>query len=861
MLEQIQNIRQQYARIKQDPSLAAQRKIPGNTYFLDQNQILSIPRDDGDSRYPYGQDGFNFWAHTSGYMHSNEGLFSIFFRAQEGQEPKIAFFAGCKTGEGNYKRLSLLSVPVIDDGMVAERYTVFTSEAVYYITETEEFLFVLRVFVNKKKEILFTLYTENKRAEHQELFLSSYFNPFLRHSIAEDAENRWFREVRALPQGFVIKVNEDVDRTTSISNYGIFTRNVSLSQESQLIGYEQTTSRYEYVGGSRSSLHTPLSLKKGSFEKGQLVCSFDEIGVAGDLTHFNLASRGSVRIDIRMNYCFEEKEKERLLHEPLLPEQIEFQLEQVAKLEKQKQGNMQLRVEKGMDPILKEDVFNAFFEQLKKQVEFCSLIKGYIQLAPLSLIGIRDVFQALEGFIFWQPQMARTKMLEGLNYIFPDGRCPRQYSLPTHSKAVPVMDLRPFIDQGVWVISTIVTYLRLTHDFEFLDEKCGYYEIVNEKSRLVKKSELEDTVLEHMLKIMDYLLQHRDHEHTGCLRAMYGDWNDALDGLGVSQDPRKEYGTGVSVMATQQLYQNLHEMVDLLHYLDKEKYEGIIQEYKEAAHSIREGLEEYAVIENEKGEKRIVHGWGDQYSYFVGSFKDPDGKDRQGLTSNAFWVLSGLYDKRQELENVIIDSFKRLDSKYGLKTFEPAFDEKAKGVGRIPKLPAGTAENGATYIHASMFGIMALFKMGYSKEAWEQLKKSLPFTHEFISCSPFVMPNSYSYNPEKNLDGDSMNDWQTGSSNVLLKTLIRFVFGVEPTFTGLWIQPAQYQPFLSFDFTLPIRDCLVTIQYRNEKNSKRKFYVNKIETEGQWDSVMKINKLWVSNEMLKLDQLKIEIVD
>lgn len=95
------------------------------------------------------------------------------------------------------------------------------------------------------------------------------------------------------------------------------------------------------------------------------------------------------------------------------------------------------------------------------------------------------------------------------------------------------MDLRPFIDQGVWVISTIVTYLKLTGDFGFLGEVCGYYEIVDEKKRLVKKSEEQDTVLDHMLRIMNWLLDKTD-PRTGCIRVLFGDWNDALDGLGTS---------------------------------------------------------------------------------------------------------------------------------------------------------------------------------------------------------------------------------------------------------------------------------------------------------------------------------------
>lgn len=124
-------------------------------------------------------------------------------------------------------------------------------------------------------------------------------------------------------------------------------------------------------------------------------------------------------------------------------------------------------------------------------------------------------------------------MLEALSFTDPSGRCPRQYALPVREGAAPAMDLRPFIDQGVWVISTIVTYLKLTGDFGFLGEVCGYYEIVDEKKRLVKKSEEQDTVLDHMLRIMSWLLDKTD-PRTGCIRVLFGDWNDALDGLGTS---------------------------------------------------------------------------------------------------------------------------------------------------------------------------------------------------------------------------------------------------------------------------------------------------------------------------------------
>ena len=45
--------------------------LPGRAWFAGDKEIFTRPRDDGDCRYPYGSDGFNFWAYTSGYMHRN----------------------------------------------------------------------------------------------------------------------------------------------------------------------------------------------------------------------------------------------------------------------------------------------------------------------------------------------------------------------------------------------------------------------------------------------------------------------------------------------------------------------------------------------------------------------------------------------------------------------------------------------------------------------------------------------------------------------------------------------------------------------------------------------------------------------
>ena len=862
-----------------DPQASQQSAMPGNAFFLDGGQILALPRDNGDSRYPYGKDGFNFWVYASGYMHANEGLFSHFLRAAEGQEPNIAFFAGLPIdGPVPYHVVPLMPIPCRKEPPQAVgecvRFTILSSNAAYFVTELPTLRFILRVFVTADQNICFSILAKNlSNTSAVPFFVSSYFNPFLRNQIFESGEDRWFKQMRVLepapnqgPLGsFVVQVNEDKDRLTSVSHYGVIRRGLTLGQQgdsnaktSRLQRHEATTSRYQYVGGTRNSLHTATSLDAGTFGNPQPLCTFTQTAIAGDLIHLELGTDHTARLDTVFKHTDDPDMVRDLAKQPVISIQIDAELSQLNTSDAENHRRITARV-KGDNDQLKPKVFNVFFEHLKRQVEFCSLIKGYIQLSPNSLIGIRDVFQALEALLYWRPDEAKEKMLEALNYTDETGRCYRQYSLPTSTGEIGRMDLRQFIDQGVWVVSCIATYLRVTGDIAFLDTPCSYYKIVDEQRGQVQPSKHRDSVLQHLFKIMHYLLENRDHDLTGCIRALYGDWNDALDGLGISQDPGRQFGNGVSVMATLQVYQCCHDMVEILTAIDQ--YRPRIDEYQDAAKEIAKGLVEHAIVSNEQGLKRILHGWGDQRSYLVCGHQDPDGQSRDGLTSNAFWVLSGMYEKDPEaIDQTILDAFKRLDAKYGYKTFDPAFAPDMPGVGRIRKLPAGTAENAAAYVHATAFAIMALFKMGQPKLAWEQLVKILPFTdiHQNLSHSPFVMPNAYGYNEEKYIDGQNMNDWQTGSSNVVFKLLIRYVFGFEPTLEGLWVQPGSWLPFNTFQFSAELPRNFgavdITIDYENRGGQSRTFIVNgdhENPREVIPDTLMRLDKILIPNSELK----------
>ena len=292
-------------------------------------------------------------------------------------------------------------------------------------------------------------------------------------------------------------------------------------------------------------------------------------------------------------------------------------------------------------------------------------------------------------------------------------------------------------------------------------------------------------------------------------------------------------------------------MIDIFSHINT--HQELINQYQEIKNNLEKGIIKHAIVEKDNNRK-IVHGWGDKVSYFVGSFDDVDHLSRDSLTSNAFFILSSLYTKVPHIEDDIVSAFHRLDSKYGLKTFNPHFEENVKGVGRIVHLPKGTAENGATYVHATMFAIDALMKINQTDFAYTQLEKVLPITHDHLSTTSFVMSNSYSYNIEENMDGESMSDWYTGSATVLIKTLVHSFFGIKPSLDGVNITFPSKLPSNKMKLDLLIKNKPFSITYEN-RNSSRKCFINGEET--------KINQtLFLSNDFFKNNNIiNIMIID
>lgn len=754
--------------------------------FLEEG-IFSADDPLSDARYPYVCDGMTFWAHQNGKNHWNDSSFFLLPETTEGEATNLSFFVGIKNEKGMYDPFSLFSYDRnLYEGNVI-RGTLFALNEVVYFAKKEEIVFVMSFSLDSKKRLVMRGSVFNMGKEEKEIYSSLYLNPMLLHSSFTTVETKWFKKVSYSENTFFFETRENISREEHlIHNYILKRKTIGETH------IDNTTSRQVYSESKTIGKNSSAALLKGKFAKEKDVTCFSDLGIAGDFVHSSLKCGES----LELLYVFSSEND-------------------VISMENMDKYLLSLPTKDKRYECLsfgKDDRFSSFSKMLLKQVDYCASTKN----STLLMLGFRDIFQALEAAVIFDQPLARKRIIACLNYVSITGRCPRQFAWSNTEDVL--IDSREFIDQGLWVIDAVYQYLTYTGDFSLLDEECGYIEIF--ENGTAKKSKESDTLYCHLKRLIGYLLANIDQD-TGCLKTLYGDWNDAIDGLGKSKKGFP-FGNGVSIMATFQLHSALSKMVELSSFLNYDEDATI---YAEAKDKLDEAIEKYAFA-NKNEENKIVHGWGEDCSFYVGSFNDIDGKERDTLTSNAFYVLSNYYLKHPNYISNVKKAYQRLEGKYGFLTFSPCFEEEARDVGRIVDLPKGTAENAATYIHGSVFAIDSLFMLNEPKWAWDEIMKIVPINHEFISTTPFVMPNSYVYNPEIGCDGESMNDWFTGSSSTLLKSIVRNALGLFPKLNKLTLFPASYFPFEECSLKTRIRDKGITIIYKNKNNGKRKILLD-----------------------------------
>lgn len=153
--------------------------------------------------------------------------------------------------------------------------------------------------------------------------------------------------------------------------------------------------------------------------------------------------------------------------------------------------------------------------------------------------GYRDIVQHGLGVAAIKPERTREILLTALQYQCQSGLALRGWN-PVDEKA--------YSDSALWLVFTLVAYLKETGDMALLGENVPFYDGGT------------DSVLGHIERALDFL-ENNKGAHDLCL-IKFGDWNDSLTGVG------KE-GRGESVWLSQACAEALRQMAGLMHHLGR----------------------------------------------------------------------------------------------------------------------------------------------------------------------------------------------------------------------------------------------------------------------------------------------------
>ena len=194
-------------------NISEDNKLPSNTYYLNDDNILCMNENYADIRYPYEIDGMNLWTHSNGYIDACESTLCIIKTVYFNENSYVDFWGGVKSDNDEWFPLSILGTnKQLYEPANIERYTVFERRAAYYILDSQEIIFAVRANLTTKKQINFTIVAINKSDTEKEVYISSYIDLWLRYSELQTKWNAMSKFGRLYENGnYLIRTNLDID--------------------------------------------------------------------------------------------------------------------------------------------------------------------------------------------------------------------------------------------------------------------------------------------------------------------------------------------------------------------------------------------------------------------------------------------------------------------------------------------------------------------------------------------------------------------------------------------------------------------------------------------------------------------------
>ncbi len=378
-------------------------------------------------------------------------------------------------------------------------------------------------------------------------------------------------------------------------------------------------------------------------------------------------------------------------------------------------------------------------------------------------MGTRDSAQDTLGTVHNAPIRARATLNMLWHLQYQDGHAWHQV-LPLTGEGGPGLAAefpswpQWFCDDHLWLILGVCAYLRETGDYTYLEDSVDYWDGGS------------DTIWGHMLRAVDFTLQHRGPQ--GLPRLGFADWDDTMN---------LDHGSGKaeSVWCAEQFCRAVLDLAELAGHLDRQ----------DDAARFRSLHAEMAGIVNK------VAWDGDWYARAYDDEGKPIGVKAEAQHKIALntqtWAVIGDVAPEERARKALRNAHDKLNSEYGLAIMWPPYTEGNERVRGTTTFPPGAKENGGIFSHANPWAIIASVKLGLAERALQYYHQITPFTHKDVDrmkVEPYVYCGNIA-SPEHKQFGYARNAWLSGTASWTYVAGTQWILGIRPTHAGLMVAP------------------------------------------------------------------------
>jgi len=475
---------------------------------------------------------------------------------------------------------------------------------------------------------------------------------------------------------------------------------------------------------------------------------------------------------------------------------VDREFENLGKYWENKLSNFQCTTpDKGFDTMV--NIWNPY--QAHTTVQW-SRFASFIEVGGRQGIGYRDTAQDLMSMIGINKQKCRQRLVELLEaqmsqgyglHIFDPTLFSKNEKKETPSITVGFLPKKEDMlhgldgacsDDALWVVASMVEYLKETGDFSFLDQIIPYADAG------------EATVYEHLKKILDFSLVHMGDNNI--CKGLRADWNDCLN-----------LGQGESSMVSFILYWALIKFIELAKQMQMTKDIAL---YELKAKKVKKTCEK--ILWDGQWYIRGIAKTGSK----IGTKDSSEGKIF--LNAQSWAVFSGIATKKRAKE-CMNSVYENLFSKYGLHLLFPSYSRPDDAVGSLTRVYKGVKENGSIFSHSNSWAVIAEAILGNGERAMKYYNAISPYNQndniEFRQAEPysfcqFVMGRDHTRH------GRARHPWLTGSAGWFYTASTKYILGIKADFQGLRIDPCIPADWKKFLVRKVFQNAVYNIEVYNE---------------------------------------------